>query len=146
MIEVLCRICKKKEGKSVMATEGKTMQRILIVEDEQAYRTFLQRVFAKAGYHCTGCVDGEYAIEKLKKEHFDLLILDYILPGNNGLEIVRWLRRQKDFTPAIIITAYPTNALIEECNAEKNVKFIRKANFKPEEILTIASQILSQKQ
>jgi CheY-like chemotaxis protein len=127
-----------------MTPEGKTIQRILIVEDELSYRTLLQRIFAKAGYHCTGCVDGEYAIEKLKKEHFDLLILDYILPGYNGLEIVRWLRERNDFTPAIIITAYPTNALIEECNAEKNVKFIRKAGFKPEEILTLASQLLVQ--
>lgn len=122
---------------------GNKKVRILLVEDELSYRALLQRTFVQSGYQCTGCIDGEYAIEKLKKEQFDILVLDYILPGHNALEIIRWAREQHIYAPAIVITAYPSDALVEQCKAEKNVVLAIKANVSPQTILEMIAKIVS---
>lgn len=122
---------------------GNSQKRILLVEDELSYRALLQRSFVQAGYLCTGCIDGEYAIEKLKKGQYDLMVLDYILPGHNAIEIVRWAREQNITTPAIIITAYPSEALVEQCKDEKKVVFAVKAHVSPEALIELARKTLS---
>lgn len=117
-------------------------KKILIVEDELTYRIFLFQLLTNAGYSCTSCIDGEYAIEKLKKEHYDLLVMDYILPGRNAIEIIKWLREQKSLIPAIVITAYPSEALEEQCQGEKNVFYLVKAHTSPDSILKIVQEVL----
>ncbi|MCX7984408.1 MAG: response regulator [Bacteroidetes bacterium] len=124
-----------------MTIQG-SKKRILIVEDELTYRLFLYQLLTNAGYVCSSCIDGEYAIERLKTEQYDLLVLDYILPGRNAIEIVRWLREQKSMVPAIIITAYPSEALQEQCQTEKNVYLVVKANTTPNALIDLVKEII----
>ncbi len=116
--------------------------KILVVEDELSYRALLQRTIIKAGYQCYGCIDGEYALEKLKKEKYDVLILDYILPGHNAVEILQWAREQKIDTPAIVITGYPSESLHEQCSQLKNVHLLIKAHTDADEIIKKVETIL----
>ncbi|MFZ1979022.1 MAG: response regulator [Bacteroidota bacterium] len=106
------------------ALQGK---KILIVEDDYVYRIFLQSILKKSGVLCTICVNAEYAKMKIAAEKYDVLMLDYLLPGYNALEIIKWIREQNILTPVVIVTAYPFDELTKKCKEEKNVAILMKS-------------------
>lgn len=78
---------------------------ILIVEDERRVRAFLTRGLAEEGFQVQECVDGTQARELLLHERFELILLDVMLPGLSGTELLQWLRARQDTTPVIMLTA-----------------------------------------
>ena len=68
------------------------MIRILIVEDEKPISNLIRLSLTKAGYHCTCAYDGNAAVELLDQEIFDLILLDIMLPGANGFELMDYIR------------------------------------------------------
>jgi CheY-like chemotaxis protein len=114
------------EGNSIASEQPQKVKRILLVEDDMTYRTLIQTILRKAGYQCVICINGEFAINKLESEQFDLMILDYILPGRNASEIIRWARGCNIQTPAMILTGYPSNELTALCSEFANVQFMNK--------------------
>jgi DNA-binding response OmpR family regulator len=78
--------------------------RILVVEDEPSIREVVDLYLRRAGYQVTVVEDGQAALEMLAEELPDLVVLDLMLPGVDGLEITRWLRERGD-TPIIMLTA-----------------------------------------
>jgi two-component system, OmpR family, response regulator VanR len=77
---------------------------ILVVEDDEHIRTMVKRFLQKAGYSVDECGDGDEAMERLYSKNYSLIILDIMLPGTNGQEILKELRRSQD-TPVLMITA-----------------------------------------
>ena len=67
------------------------MIRILIVEDEKPISNLIRLSLTKAGYHCTCVYDGNAAVDKLDREIFDLILLDIMLPGANGFELMDYM-------------------------------------------------------
>lgn len=82
------------------------MNRILIVEDEQAISDLIDMNLRDAGYLCTCAYDGEEAAQILEEECFDLVLLDIMLPGINGYELMEYIRGIG--TPVIFLTAKTT--------------------------------------
>jgi DNA-binding response OmpR family regulator len=82
-------------------------ERILIVEDEKNISKLLRYNLEKAEYDCTVARTGEDAIEILKKQRTDLIILDIMLPGMDGFEVCRRVRQDtaNKGTPIIMLTA-----------------------------------------
>lgn len=80
--------------------------RILVVEDETHICTLLQRVLRGDGYDVQTCPSGELALEFLKQQPFDLLIVDIRLPGMTGIELLRRLRRVGSTIRVILITGH----------------------------------------
>jgi DNA-binding response OmpR family regulator len=78
--------------------------RILVVEDEPSIREVLSLYLRRAGYQVTVVGDGREALAALSSQVPDLVVLDLMLPGVDGLEITRWLRERGD-TPIIMLTA-----------------------------------------
>ncbi|MGD8398662.1 MAG: response regulator transcription factor [Anaerolineae bacterium] len=78
--------------------------RILVVEDEPNIREVVSLYLRRAGYDVTVVEDGDRAMEVLSDWLPDLVVLDLMLPGVDGLEITRWLRERGD-TPIIMLTA-----------------------------------------
>ena len=80
---------------------------ILIVEDDVAIARLMELYLKKEGFSVVGCADGDEAIEMLKVHTYRLLILDRMLPGKRGMEILRWLRKQKPIAtlPVLMVTA-----------------------------------------
>ncbi|MBR2765218.1 MAG: response regulator, partial [Blautia sp.] len=77
---------------------------IFIVEDEEKLARFVELELLHEGYTVSKCGNGREALERAEKENFDLILLDIMLPGLNGLEVLR--RLQKDHpTPCILLTA-----------------------------------------
>lgn len=79
------------------------MIHILIVEDEKPISDLLRMSLTNAGYHCTCVYDGTSAADIIEKDLFDLILLDIMLPGIDGYELMEYV--QSIGTPAIFITA-----------------------------------------
>ena len=68
-------------------------KRVLIIEDESTLALLLQERLEKEGYSVATCRDGEEGLAQALRGAFDLLVLDIKLPGRNGFEVCRELRR-----------------------------------------------------
>jgi len=77
---------------------------ILIVEDEPSIAEVTRLYLERAGYRVTLLADGQAALDYLARETPDLVVLDLMLPGVDGLEVTRWLRVRSD-VPIIMLTA-----------------------------------------
>jgi DNA-binding response OmpR family regulator len=79
--------------------------RILLVEDDRALRTGLTDSLALEGYDVTAVGDGDAARAAVLGRHFDLVILDLMLPRRGGLEVLKEMRGRRLATPVLILTA-----------------------------------------
>ena len=80
------------------------MPKILIVEDEEKLARFVELELSHEGYEVDKAFDGRDGLAKLETGGYDLALLDIMLPGLNGLEVLRRARRTVD-TPVIMLTA-----------------------------------------
>ena len=85
------------------------MAKILLVEDEINIASFIERGLREFGHTVTVAHDGTSGWELLQNEAFDLLILDIIMPGTNGLDLCRQYRQREGYqTPVVMLTALGT--------------------------------------
>ncbi|OAB43265.1 response regulator transcription factor [Paenibacillus glacialis] len=80
-------------------------QRLLVIEDEPTLARLLSYNLSQEGYDVTMEDHGTAGYERASKESFDLILLDLMLPGMNGIDILNKLRTQGVVTPVIILTA-----------------------------------------
>ena len=81
---------------------------ILIVEDERFQREMLRDFLLKEGHRAAEAEDGEKALRLVGERSFDLLLIDYRIPGLNGIEVLQEARRLNPEIEAVIITAHGT--------------------------------------
>lgn len=79
--------------------------RILVIEDEQKLREALAEGFRLEGWRVVAAGSGMEALRHLAGDRFDLLILDWMLPDHDGVELLRKLRADGSRTPALIVSA-----------------------------------------
>jgi len=79
--------------------------RVLIVEDEVKIASFLERGLKEVGFNVVVEHDGDEGYHLAKTEEFDVIVLDIMLPGRDGLSILKQLRAQRNSVPVIILTA-----------------------------------------
>ncbi len=79
------------------------MLRVLIVEDEKPISDLINMSLVSAGYECTCVHDGLQAADIIDKKQFDLILLDIMLPGVDGFELMDYIRPKE--IPVIIVTA-----------------------------------------
>jgi two-component system response regulator VanR len=77
---------------------------ILVVEDDDNIRNMVCKFLKKAGYSVDACADGDTALERFYDNSYHLVILDILLPGVNGQELLQELRKIHD-TPVLMMTA-----------------------------------------
>ena len=81
--------------------------RILVVDDEEDILELVRYNLAREGYHVSGALSGEEALRKARDEAFDLIVLDLMLPGIDGLEVTKKLKANEKTqnTPIVMLTA-----------------------------------------
>ncbi|KJS30450.1 MAG: Fis family transcriptional regulator [Desulfatitalea sp. BRH_c12] len=82
------------------------MEKILIIDDDEGLNHFLGRFFRRKGYAVTACLSGRAALETIGGQSFDLILLDYKMPGLNGLDTLKQIKAAQVKTPVILMTAY----------------------------------------
>jgi two-component system response regulator MprA len=82
-------------------------EKILIIEDDQAIVSLLQRGFAHEGYEVAVAYDGENGLKQVREEKPDLVILDWMLPGMDGLDVCQRIREEGSI-PILMLTAKDT--------------------------------------
>ncbi len=85
---------------------AQSMPSILVVDDEEGIRYFLERFLVREGYATTIVTSGEAALEQLAQQEFDVVLLDLKMKGLNGLEVLAELRQHWPATSVIILTAH----------------------------------------
>ncbi len=80
------------------------MAHILVVEDDLAIRELIKRNLCMVGYTCTTVSEGDKVINVMEQEHFDLVILDIMLPGLSGFEVIERIQMISQ-VPVIFVTA-----------------------------------------
>jgi DNA-binding NtrC family response regulator len=84
------------------------MNSILIVDNDEGLVHFLTRLLVRQGYEVASCSDGPTALELLGRQQFGAILMDYKMPGLNGLETLVELKCVQVKTPVIIMTAFGT--------------------------------------
>ena len=112
-------------------------KKILVIDDEELVRKSVQAALKRAGYQVTLAKNAAEALEKTQKDRFDLIISDIRMPGKNGVEAIREIRRLFDQSgigdvPIIFITGYAS--MSDELNAEELGEVVLKP-FDLEELL-----------
>ena len=82
--------------------------KVLVVEDDPVIGKSLQQGLQEAGHSCAWARDGEQALDMVKRDSFDGITLDQMMPGISGLEFLKRIRLQKVTTPVILLTARGT--------------------------------------
>ncbi len=115
-----------------------TQKKILLVEDEDFIRELYVRQLTKAGFTVKSTVDGQSGLDTLKSEQFDLLLLDIMLPGMNGLQLLREFKT--NFPNSQMITILLTNlgqeAVIKEGFELGAQAYLIKASYTPDQVVT----------
>lgn len=114
-----------------------TPKKILLVEDEDFIRELYTRQLVKAGFIVKSVVDGQSGLELLKTEQFDLLLLDIMLPGMNGLQLLREFKTQNPSSPmiTILLTNLGQEAVIKEGFELGAQAYLIKASYTPDQVV-----------
>jgi DNA-binding response OmpR family regulator len=83
----------------------KTKSRILLAEDELSLGYLIKDNLVEAGYEVILCPDGQTAIDQFTKEHFDICLLDVMMPNKDGFTVLKGIRQQNTQIPILMITA-----------------------------------------
>jgi two-component system OmpR family response regulator len=79
--------------------------KILVIEDDPKISSFVEKGLKEQGYVVDTCNDGDSGYDLASEETYDVILLDIMLPGRDGLSILRGLRDQKNTVPVILLTA-----------------------------------------
>lgn len=120
------------------------MKKILIVEDDPFLLDIYKTRLEKEGFEVTTAQNGEQAFEALKKESFDLLLLDLVLPELNGFELLERIKKEKKFEKLkiVVISNLGQKEDIEKAKTLGVEKYLVKAFFTPTEIVSEIKSIL----
>ena len=116
--------------------------RILVVDDEEVVRLSCHRVLSGAGYWVETAPDGVEAMRICRKEPYDLIIIDIMMPELDGFTVIQAIREERPDTPFIIITGLDQTSMSIRAGEMGAAAYIGKP-FDPDELLTRVAHVLS---
>lgn len=113
------------------------MAKILVIEDDKFLREVIVRKLNEENYEVQEAIDGEDGIKRIKEEGADLVLLDLILPGIDGFEVLTQMKEDAHLSqiPVIILSNLGQKADIEKGIKLGAIDFLIKAHFTPAEII-----------
>lgn len=123
-------------------------KKILLIEDEDFIRDLYARQLTKSGFQVKSAVDGQSGLNMLKSELFDLLLLDIMLPGMNGLQVLREFKTQNPNSKmiTILLTNLGQEAVIKEGFELGAQAYLIKASYTPDQVVMEVQNALKSSQ
>lgn len=100
---------------------------ILLIDDDEWIRDSLSILFESEGCHLTALETAEEGMKELNGKTYDIIITDYRLPGMNGLEFFKKIKRSHPNAMEVLITAYRSNDVVSEAKKIGIQDFIEKS-------------------
>ncbi len=120
------------------------MAKILVVDDDQGMREFLEILLAREGYEVSSASGGKQAIGLCKKHKFDLAITDLKMPRVDGIDVLKAIKEISPETMVILITAFASGETALAAMKEGAYDYLEK-NFDVEDLKTVIKDALSKK-
>ncbi|PIV12899.1 MAG: response regulator [Candidatus Nealsonbacteria bacterium CG03_land_8_20_14_0_80_36_12] len=117
---------------------------ILIIEDDKFLRELIAQKLSKEDYEISEAIDGEEGMSKVKEEKPDLILLDLILPGIDGFEVLSQIKKDPALSPipVIILSNLGQKEDVEKGTKLGAVDYLIKAHFTPGEIIEKIKNVL----
>jgi len=119
--------------------------RILVVDDEDIVLESCQAVFELEGFEAVLVPSADKALEAMKNDNFDLLLIDVKMPKKDGMYLMRKIKEQWPDTPIIVMSGYYTTETIQEAIRMGAATFIAKP-FEPDELVKIVRQVIEKEE
>lgn len=114
----------------------KNKKKILLAEDDKFIARAYQDGLTRAGFEVVSAVNGQEAIDKVKSEKPDLVLLDLIMPKKNGFEVLEEIKADQTLKmPVIILSNLSQDSDIEKAKELGAVDYIVKSNFSMKEVI-----------
>ena len=117
--------------------------KILVVDDEEIVCKSCQRILEGA-YDVSIAMSGQSALQRIKEEEFDVVLIDLIMPGIDGMDVIKNARKSRPDIMMIVITGYATDETEGKAMEEGAYEYIPKP-FTPEEILAVVKKALDKR-
>jgi len=120
------------------------MKKILLIEDDKFLRELMVKKLLTMDYDVVSAVDGESGLSMIKEAKPDVVLLDLILPGINGFEVLEKAKQDPEIAhiPVIILSNLGQKEDIEKGQKLGAVDFMIKAHFTPQEVVNKLKNIL----
>jgi CheY-like chemotaxis protein len=109
-----------------MTLENTEKKAVLIVDDSLLSRKKLGSLIDKDKYRAATAKDGREAVEKIGQEQYDVILLDLLMPGMTGFEVLEYMKENNIGIPAIVVSADIQETTKEKCLSLGAVNFLNK--------------------
>jgi CheY-like chemotaxis protein len=108
-----------------LATPNGAKFRVLVAEDDEAIGMLIKKILSRFGYECVHCMNGLEALEYLSKNRIHLLITDLMMPGMDGMDLIREIRTRYDiYGPRIMVLSARPDLLNETFISERRISAV----------------------
>jgi len=90
---------------------------VLVADDSEAWRGAVGDVLARAGFRTVEAADGQEAVEVVRCERLDVVLIDFHMPRLDGLQALRIIRRERRRLPSVLMTAHPSDVPADQVRA-----------------------------
>jgi len=121
---------------------------ILIIEDEHDICEVYSEVLSMAGYKVQEAADGETGMQKIRDENWDVLLLDIMLPGKDGLKILKEIRANPELRKGLVValTNLNSESIIKEAFDQGVDGYLIKSEITPDKVVEEVNKILADKE
>src|SRR5215831_13815879 len=120
------------------------MRSILVAEDDRTTRYLLRSVLKSAGFSVATAADGQAALDRLRRQRFDVLLTDVWMPNLNGLELMARLRQETDPPKVVVMTSDDTPETVLRAVREQAYQYLTKP-VEPKALVELLTDVLAAK-
>jgi len=114
---------------------------IIVVDDDNGVRRALTEILKNEGYEITAAADGTTALTITSRRTFDLMFLDIMMPGYNGLEVITLMQAARPDMPIVAVSALSDQDILNQALVLGAREYVRKP-FSPKQIAEIADRFV----
>jgi DNA-binding NtrC family response regulator len=118
--------------------------RILVVDDDAIVTVSCRRILETEGFEVVCVPSADEALLTLRRQDFDLMLVDVKMPKHDGLFLMREMKKDLHQIPTIVMSGYPTPETIADAMKSGATQFIPKP-FRPDELMKLIRQVMSEK-